>query len=290
MESVRAWGLVVRAGTGNSRIADPDAERTARRFTKPPHPVPRFCQDRGPRRSFPVHRCPPRSLRRERANTRRSCAIQRVFRGGGEGIRTPGTLRYGGFQNRCLRPLGHSSNCPYFNYVFRFDHFFLPASRRAVDHLLTILDANLAQRGDYVALGALVGVGVPRRHLHVPVTGQGLHRRGSAAPAEALRDEVVPERVQLRPRQFDALEQRPVTSTSSTDSICQIATTVTCLQPRSTSGLRRSSRRRCHKVHGGVLKPAQDRRRPPPSEQKGARLVKIDMCGDGFSPLRAFKQ
>jgi hypothetical protein len=29
--------------------------------------------------------------------------------GGGEGIRTPGTLRYGGFQNRCLRPLGHSS-------------------------------------------------------------------------------------------------------------------------------------------------------------------------------------
>ena len=29
--------------------------------------------------------------------------------GGGEGIRTPGTLPYGGFQNRCLRPLGHSS-------------------------------------------------------------------------------------------------------------------------------------------------------------------------------------
>jgi hypothetical protein len=28
---------------------------------------------------------------------------------GGEGIRTPGSLRYGGFQNRCLRPLGHSS-------------------------------------------------------------------------------------------------------------------------------------------------------------------------------------
>jgi hypothetical protein len=28
---------------------------------------------------------------------------------GGEGIRTPGTFRYGGFQNRCLRPLGHSS-------------------------------------------------------------------------------------------------------------------------------------------------------------------------------------
>ena len=28
---------------------------------------------------------------------------------GGEGIRTPGKLPYGGFQNRCLRPLGHAS-------------------------------------------------------------------------------------------------------------------------------------------------------------------------------------
>ena len=33
----------------------------------------------------------------------------RVTAGGGGEIRTPGTLRYGGFQNRCLRPLGHSS-------------------------------------------------------------------------------------------------------------------------------------------------------------------------------------
>ncbi len=30
---------------------------------------------------------------------------------GGEGIRTPGRLPYGGFQNRCLRPLGHASAC-----------------------------------------------------------------------------------------------------------------------------------------------------------------------------------
>lgn len=29
--------------------------------------------------------------------------------GGSEGIRTPGRLPYGGFQNRCLRPLGHAS-------------------------------------------------------------------------------------------------------------------------------------------------------------------------------------
>src|SRR5690606_38337066 len=29
--------------------------------------------------------------------------------GGGEGIRTPGNFRPGGFRNRCLRPLGHSS-------------------------------------------------------------------------------------------------------------------------------------------------------------------------------------
>ncbi len=29
--------------------------------------------------------------------------------GGSGGIRTPGRLPYGGFQNRCLRPLGHSS-------------------------------------------------------------------------------------------------------------------------------------------------------------------------------------
>lgn len=29
--------------------------------------------------------------------------------GGGGGIRTPGELPHGGFQNRCLRPLGHSS-------------------------------------------------------------------------------------------------------------------------------------------------------------------------------------
>src|SRR5688572_8647826 len=29
--------------------------------------------------------------------------------GGGGGIRTPGDLRHGGFQDRCLRPLGHSS-------------------------------------------------------------------------------------------------------------------------------------------------------------------------------------
>jgi hypothetical protein len=34
-----------------------------------------------------------------------------VFLGGGGGIRTPGGLPHGGFQNRCLRPLGHSSEC-----------------------------------------------------------------------------------------------------------------------------------------------------------------------------------
>jgi len=31
--------------------------------------------------------------------------------GGGKEIRTLGTFRYGGFQNRCLRPLGHPSGC-----------------------------------------------------------------------------------------------------------------------------------------------------------------------------------
>ncbi len=32
--------------------------------------------------------------------------------GGGGGIRTPGPLRVGGFQDRCLKPLGHPSGCP----------------------------------------------------------------------------------------------------------------------------------------------------------------------------------
>src|SRR6187402_1970455 len=32
-----------------------------------------------------------------------------VFSCGSEGIRTPGRLPYAGFQNRCLRPLGHAS-------------------------------------------------------------------------------------------------------------------------------------------------------------------------------------
>ena len=30
---------------------------------------------------------------------------------GGGGIRTPGTFRYSGFQDRHLKPLGHSSGC-----------------------------------------------------------------------------------------------------------------------------------------------------------------------------------
>ena len=33
-------------------------------------------------------------------------------KGGWGGIRTPGTLRYDGFQDRCLRPLGHPSGIP----------------------------------------------------------------------------------------------------------------------------------------------------------------------------------
>jgi hypothetical protein len=43
------------------------------------------------------HRSQPSHLRRKTS--------------GGEGIRTPGSLRHAGFQNRCLRPLGHSSKC-----------------------------------------------------------------------------------------------------------------------------------------------------------------------------------
>jgi hypothetical protein len=35
---------------------------------------------------------------------------KRKKKGGGGGIRTHGTSRYGGFQNRFLRPLGHTSN------------------------------------------------------------------------------------------------------------------------------------------------------------------------------------
>ena len=34
---------------------------------------------------------------------------QRHLSSGGGGIRTPGTLRYSGFQDRHLKPLGHSS-------------------------------------------------------------------------------------------------------------------------------------------------------------------------------------
>ena len=37
------------------------------------------------------------------------CILRLVSAGGGGEIRTPGTFQYGGFQNRCLRPLGHSS-------------------------------------------------------------------------------------------------------------------------------------------------------------------------------------
>jgi hypothetical protein len=33
----------------------------------------------------------------------------RAHQGGGGGIRTPGGLPHGGFQNRCLQPLGHTS-------------------------------------------------------------------------------------------------------------------------------------------------------------------------------------
>ena len=38
------------------------------------------------------------------------CQDVSAISGGGGGIRTPGSLHYGGFQDRCLRPLGHSSD------------------------------------------------------------------------------------------------------------------------------------------------------------------------------------
>src|SRR5688572_4994603 len=44
------------------------------------------------------------------ASARKNPALRDwVFSCGSEGIRTPGRLPYAGFQNRCLRPLGHAS-------------------------------------------------------------------------------------------------------------------------------------------------------------------------------------
>jgi hypothetical protein len=36
---------------------------------------------------------------------------KRLYRSGGREIRTPGTLRYAGFQDQCIRPLCHPSVC-----------------------------------------------------------------------------------------------------------------------------------------------------------------------------------
>ncbi len=44
------------------------------------------------------------------------------MRGGEGGIRTPGTLRYNGFQDRRFRPLSHLSGIRYRYFSKRFGH------------------------------------------------------------------------------------------------------------------------------------------------------------------------
>ncbi len=55
---------------------------------------------------------------------------QRPKRNGGGGIRTPGTLRYNGFQDRHLQPLGHSSgqNAIFAGYFCREHTIYRPKS------------------------------------------------------------------------------------------------------------------------------------------------------------------
>jgi hypothetical protein len=48
---------------------------------------------------------------------------------GGGGIRTPGSSRFGGFQNRCLRPLGHASMVKADGFYQASSHCQAPPSR-----------------------------------------------------------------------------------------------------------------------------------------------------------------
>ncbi len=47
--------------------------------------------------------------RRPRSSTPAPPQVRITCKGGGSGIRTHGNLRYDGFQDRCLKPLGHPS-------------------------------------------------------------------------------------------------------------------------------------------------------------------------------------